>query len=432
MTISAIILIGCIVAVFIAMTRQVFGPEVGMPILALCALVIADPIDSSHAVQSGFEEFGRIAIIFTAVAMAAHQLKDSNGLKSVGMVAGQIVGLASLKLALPLRIGIPAICLGMTWLLAAIFHNTTSILITAEIAFLVCSEFNVKPAPVLNGCLVASNLGGFSTRWGDTPNLIEANVWGLQASDFIQILFINLGTLILLILFVSALLRTSTLPQAEVNIVVQGFVRARKELSINAGLIIGAGISLIVVIVPAIFYPTMEFRFVGVGMLLLCLVAKLFNSRDPHINPFNALGFETLSTLAAVFILAAVLAGDHLGITGMLTSWIKTTGGATWAILGISYIGTLFTEAASWANTASTMVYSIAPSHRGAWALGAGVCAGSSSLITAASAGILLMNQTARFPEPKDRVTFSSYLRFGITFSIIMLVYYTIVISYFV
>src|SRR4051794_26235712 len=104
MTLAALILLACVLAVFIAMARQKFGPEIGMPLLALVALAVTSSSDASHALRSGFEEFANIAVIFTAVAMAAHLLKDSNALKSVGMLAGQGVGLAALRLSLPLRI----------------------------------------------------------------------------------------------------------------------------------------------------------------------------------------------------------------------------------------------------------------------------------------------------------------------------------------
>jgi Na+/H+ antiporter NhaD/arsenite permease-like protein len=427
MTLPAIILLICVLAVFMAMARQKFGPAIGMPLLALVALCVAGPSDATNDLKSGFEDFARIAVIFTGVAIAAHKLKDSNGLKSVGMMAGQSVGLAALRLALPLRIMIPAICLGMTWMLAATLHNTTSILIMAEISYLVCEAFNVNPGPVLLGTLPASNLGGFSTRWGDTPNLVEASVWGLQAGDFIQILCINLGCLALLIAFVAALMEAPQLSRAEINVVMQNFVKARRETSINGRLVTATVFALIVVIVPAIFYPEMELRFVAVGILLLCLAAKLFGGKGRNGNPFDALGFETLCTLASVFVLASVLGSEHLGITSTLTSWLNSTGAPAWAIAGISYFGTLFTEAASWANAAAGMVHTIDDSHRSAWALGAGICAGSSSLLTSASAGILLMHQTARYS--KGRVTFSSYLRFGLGFSIVMLVYYSVVLS---
>lgn len=426
MTTSAIILLLCVLAVFVAMARQKFGPGIGMPLLALLALGFTGPTDAVRALGSGFEHFGYVAAIFTSVAMAAHLLEKSKALKSVGMIAGQGVGLAALRLSLPLRIGVPAICLTLTWALAATLHNTTSILISAEITCVVCTLFNVKPAPVLNGTLIASNLGGFSSRWGDAPNLTEAKTWGLQHGDFLQILCINLGCLTLLILGVAALLSNPRLPKAEVNVVVQNFVRARHETSINWRLALGALFGLLVVIVPPIYYPAFELRFVATGMLWLCAVSWLWAGKGSRGNPFEALGFETFCTLGAVFVLAEVLGGEHMGIATMLKSWLQATGSPVWAVAGISYLGTLFTEAASWANAASEMVHSIDPTHRSAWALGAGICAGSSSLITAASAGVLLLHQTARFSEGK--VTFASYLRFGLCASALMLVYYSVVL----
>ena len=48
------------------------------------------------------------------------------------------------------------------------------------------------------------NLGGFSTRWGDTPNIIESSVWGLTHGDFFaQIVPVNFGLMALLSLTVS-------------------------------------------------------------------------------------------------------------------------------------------------------------------------------------------------------------------------------------
>ena len=57
--------------------------------------------------------------------------------------------------------------------------------------------------PVLCACLAASNLGGFSTPWGDTPNVIEAKVWGLQHAHFFHIIGINLGMVLILVALVS-------------------------------------------------------------------------------------------------------------------------------------------------------------------------------------------------------------------------------------
>lgn len=88
----------------------------------------------------------------------------------------------------------------------------------------------------------------------------------------------------------------------------------------------------------------------------------------------------------------------------------------------------LATEAASWASAASPLIYSQAPSHLAAWALGSGIFAGSSSLVTAASAGIILTQETKNNPE-ESRITFGSYVIFGILFSLFMLGYYIMILS---
>ncbi|MBP6507668.1 MAG: hypothetical protein KA257_08900 [Opitutaceae bacterium] len=427
MTFEAILLIVSVLTVFFAMARRSIGPELGMPVLALVALLIAGPVGAPHAIEAAFAEFGRIALLFTAVAMAAHQLRESEALKSVGLLAGQWAARAALHYSIPLRVGVPAICLVATWALAAVAHNTTSILVMAEVTYIVCVQFNVRPVPVLCGTLVASNLGGFSSRFGDTPNLIEARVWDLTHADFFPIMAINLGCVILLVAVVALLSAAPKLEPAEISVVEQGFVKARRDLSINKKLAASAIAGLLVIIVPAIWFPHHEFVFVAAGMLFLCMANLRYAGRGHH--PFDVLGFETLVTLASVFVLATVLGSAELGISAFLQGWLQSSGAPVWAIIGISYVGTLFTEAASWANAVAAMVHGIDPSHRAAWALGSGICAGSSSLITAASAGIILLRQTARYPN--GQVTFASYLWFGLGFSLLMVGYYTVVLSMF-
>ena len=101
---------------------------------------------------------------------------------------------------------------------------------------------------------------------------------------------------------------------------------------------------------------------------------------------------------------------------------------SVWAIAVASYVGTLLTEAASWASAATPIVHSQAPTHLAAWALGSGIFAGSSSLVTAASAGIILVQETKNNPEG-SKITFGSYVIFGLLFSLFMLGYYIVVLS---
>src|SRR5438552_1329257 len=106
----------------------------------------------------------------------------------------------------------------------------------------------------------------------------------------------------------------------------------------------------------------------------------------------------------------------------MLKSFVQTTNGAPWAVAVSSYFGTTFTEAASWASAVAHTTHELNASHAAAWALGGGICAGSSSLVTAASAGIILVMESRRFKG--HEITFRKYMPFGLTASAVMLIFY--------
>jgi Na+/H+ antiporter NhaD/arsenite permease-like protein len=424
------ILVCCVIVVFVLMARQCFGPDFGMPLLALLALILSSPEGAISSLKRGFEEFAHIAVTFTAVSMAAHQLLESNLLSSLGMFTGNAVARSAQRIWMPVTWGVAAFCLSTTWLLAATLHNTTAILAATPITLIVCRQFEVNPLPVLYGSLVASNLGGFSTRWGDAPNLIEAAQWGLQHGDFSQIMVINLGCLAMLIGVVAVQMGEITISRPELELILHGFDQARMSHAINWPLALSALGGLLLIIVPPVFWPAQELRFVALGILCLCTGIHFFGVKATREhNPFGALGFETLATLAAVFVLAAVIGSPEMKIAATLREKLVELNAPVWAISIISYLGTLLTEAASWANAAAPIVHSVDPSHRAAWALGAGICAGSSSLVTAASAGILLMKQTERALD--GQVTFGGYIKFGLGFSVLMLAYYITVFSAF-
>jgi Na+/H+ antiporter NhaD/arsenite permease-like protein len=424
----ATILLALVLIVFIAMARQKFGPDLGMPLLALMGLAIIGSDAAQAALRHGFEEFGTIALTFTAVAIAAHQLRDSNLLTAAGLLTGNAVGRSAEKLHVPVAWGAAFFCLFFTWALAGALHNTTAILVMAPLIITVCSQFRIPSLPVLCAGLVASNLGGFSTRWGDTPNVIEAKVWELQHADFFHIMGINLGMVLILVVIVGTLLPKVSLTRPELEGLLSRFDRARRNLSINWKLAFSALAGLLLIIMPPVLIPHADLRFAAIGMLWLCLGQRLFGPKaERGHNPFDALGFETLATLAAVFVLATVLSSPEVGIIAMLQKWLQDLQAPIWAISLLSYLGTLLTEAASWASAAAPSVHALDSTHRAAWALGAGICAGSSSLVTAASAGILLMQQTRRTPE--HAVTFGGYLKFGLPVSGLMLVYYYIVLT---
>jgi Na+/H+ antiporter NhaD/arsenite permease-like protein len=125
--------------------------------------------------------------------------------------------------------------------------------------------------------------------------------------------------------------------------------------------------------------------------------------------------------------LAGCVSNSWIGAT--LYQQLIQAQAAPWVIAVTGYFGTMFTEAASWATAVSQPIHQLDASHAAAWALGGGICAGSSSLVTAASAGIILAEESQRFKDPEHAITFRRYLAFGLPFSLFMLLFYAVYFS---
>lgn len=432
-----VLLLLVILVAFIAMTKGKLEQEVAMPLAALAALglagihdVRASGHDAETALTEGFAQFARIAVLFTAVAVPSHMLQRAGALNWVAMLVGEGLGRLIVRFKTAPFVVVPAVCLFMTYVMAALLHNTTSILVCAYVAVLICKSYQLKPLPVLIGSLVASNLGGFSTAWGDTPNIVEAVTFQLSHRDFFfEIMPINLGLVAILAAVVSFLLswRIRSRPegnQFETLEALVSFRTARRNGRIDRRLMLIGLFGLGTAIIGPMIYPKSEIALSSAG-IIFCVLAE---RREHRKDTLLALRIETYATLCAIFILGRVLAHSQIGVGSQLQGWLQASGMSVWSIATASYLGTLLTEAASWATAVSPIIQASAPTHVAAWALGAGVCAGSSSLVTAATAGIILTRET-RDNGADSRVTFGSYLIFGLAFSFVMLVYYIIVLS---
>lgn len=433
-----LILLFTILAAFVCMTKGKLQQEVAMPLAALVGLALVGVQDAKAGsaevdlvLREAFSEFSRIAVIFTAVAVPAHILQRAGALNWLAMLIGEWLGLVIRRLKVGPFTVVPAACLLASYCMAALFHNTTSILVCACVIVLICQSYGLRPLPVLLGSLVASNLGGFSTRWGDTPNITQAHIWQLHHSDFIwEILPINIGLMLILSATVSLLIwrRKQHTPTKSDNFDVVhalvAFRSARRTNPIDRRLLCIGLLGLAIAIIGPMIYPSKELAICALGISLCVLLERSDHRRETLL----ALRIETYATLCAIFILAQVLAHSQIGVGEHLKSGLAMSGMSVWSIATASYLGTLFTEAASWATAVSPIVYASAPTHDAAWALGAGICAGSSSLVTAATAGIILTRETEQNGEDA-RVTFGAYLGFGLCFSLVMLAYYIIVLS---
>lgn len=449
--VGGVLMLVLLAAGFFAMTRYDVPLPLAMSLVACSFLALQAGTgpngrpNSENALVHGFQHYAPIAILFTAVAIPAHMIERSNGFR--WFAAYLALRLARFRMKNP-RLTLPllvTLMLGLTYVAAALMHNVTSILIMTPIIIRLCDSFGVPSRWLLCGALIASNLGGFSTRWGDTPNIIESRVWSLTAGDFMRevvpanlIVMVVLGAVVLRLTRREVARAPITRDGSTVTVNGQTFTdaiiaadwrKALRDLTVDRHLLlVGLGTLTAFIILHVIFD---EYKFV-IGALAI-LAAILLERSDHRFETLKSLGFDVYLAFAAIFVLAECVGNSWIG--DKLQELINSTatpgkGAEPWAICLTGYLGTMFTEAASWASLASDKIFESSKGHSAAWALGGGICAGSSSLVTAASAGVILAEESGRFKEA-HAVTFRRYLPFGLGFSAFMLVFYSVYFTVF-
>lgn len=429
---GGLLMVGVILGGFTAMTIR------GVPQALALALVsvICLTMQGGHAetvLRTGFSHFSDIVVLFTGVAIPAHQIERSGAFRRLLGHTGDRLGNFAFRHPKAVIPVLATFLLAVTYVLAALGHNTTSILIMTPFAIHLCSPFRIPTRYVLSGMLIASNLGGFSTRWGDTPNIIQSRVWGLNSQSFLcEIMpwnLVVLGVLCSVVAFLTHRLAlkknegVSTLSDARLAEVTAGIKDYFGNGYLDRRLLAVGAICLTGFIALQIIYPAYQIAF---GAITIA-VAVLADHPHHRLQTLQSLGFETYTVFASIFVLAGCVENSWIGHS--LHQLVETTHAAPWVVALTAYFGTTSTEAASWATAAASTIQPIDPSHRAAWALGAGICAGSSSIITAASAGIILASESKRAAGGAHEVTFGKYLPFGLGFSLFMLVFYSIVLS---
>ncbi len=437
-TISMVFLV-LLFATFFAMT--VFGAPIplAMSILA-CAFLAMSWKQADQIAHTGFHNFTEIAIVFTAVAIPAHMIERSRGFEWMAAVLGQKFGrlrLNSPRLALPLLV---TLLLVFTYVLAGLMHNITSMLIMTPIIIRLCDSYGVPSRWLLCASLIASNLGGFSTRWGDTPNIVEAREWGLVAGDFWkEILPPNLIVMTVLIVVTAWLTKRAVAQAASVQASVgpsgiragqtlmtamgaAGWEDEKSNITVDRRIFLVGMVVLVGFIGSHVIWHDLSIALGGLAILLAVLLDR---PRDRE-HTLKSLGFDVYITFGAIFIIAGCVKYSWIGQT--LQSQIVEQNFAPWVISVTGYFGTMFTEAGSWVSAVAEDIAAGDLSHKSAWALGAGICGGSSSILTAASAGIILWEQSARYKE--HAITFRKYLPFGLGFSLFMLIFYSLYFTY--
>ena len=427
-----LLMLTMLLAAFAAMTRFNVSQALAMA-LTSCMFLALQGQTAEAIVRSSFAHFADIALLFTAVAVPAHMIDRSGAFRWVQGTTGAGIGRLGYERRGVAEVLFIVAVMVTTYVLAGLMHNVTSILIMTSLAIRLCDKFRVPSKYLLCGMLVASNLGGFSTKWGDTPNIVQARVWGLDNSEFVrEILPINIFLLSILVGVTVWLTRgamassgggmkalnDNDMAQMVVDLRAEAkFYRTNKRL-----LITGLGCLGFFIVGQALF-PAYQ---IAIGAMTIA-VAVILDRPSERLHSLTALGGETYLVFASIFILAGCVEESWVGHA--LHAGVRGAGAAPWAIAITGYLGTAFTEAASWATAASSAIHPLDSSNAGAWALGAGICAGSSSLVTAASAGIILSQESRRFRAEGHAISFGTYLPFGLMCSLFMLASYIVILS---
>jgi Na+/H+ antiporter NhaD/arsenite permease-like protein len=417
---------------FFAMTKFEVPLPLAMTLVSLAFLIIQWE-GAPNILREGFSHYADITVLFTAVAVPAHMIERSQGFKWVAAWLGHQLGKIRLRhprLTIPLLVGILLLA---TYVTAGLMHNVTSILIMTPVIIRLCASYQVPSRWILSAGLIASNLGGFSTRWGDTPNIIESATWNLSAGDFMrEVLPANLIVVATLIIVATILTQRGMAKRSreqgktqvpfytlQVAQTAADWKKAKSDLAIDKRLLaIGLGMLVFFIVLHVIFKNLAI--VIGAFTIIVCVLLERKSSR---YHTLTSLGFDVYLAFAAIFVLAGCV--SHSWIGASLYQQLIAANAAPWVIAVTGYFGTTFTEAASWATAVSHSIQQLDSSHAAAWALGGGICAGSSSLVTAASAGIILAEESQRFNDPEHAITFKRYLAFGLPFSLFMLVFYS-------
>ncbi|MEY2556702.1 MAG: hypothetical protein QOE34_127, partial [Verrucomicrobiota bacterium] len=296
---------------FFAMTRYEVPLPLAMSLVSCSFLVIQWEI-APAILRSGFEHYANITILFTAVAIPAHMIERSQGFKWVAAWLGHQLGKVRLRhprMTTPLLV---VILLVATYVTAGLMHNVTSILIMTPVIIRLCASYQIPSRWILSAALVASNLGGFSTRWGDTPNIIESHTWGLQPGDFMrEVLPANLLVLAALILLATVLTQRGITSRSraagaaqvpfytlQVAQTAADWKKAKSDLAIDVRLlIVGVGLLLFFISLHVIF-PRLDIT-IGAATIV---IAILLERKSDRYHSLTSLGFDVYLTFAAIFV----------------------------------------------------------------------------------------------------------------------------------
>jgi len=412
------------VALFGLVTVLLTFPHIGIAkpaVIASLLALAASPGEIATIIGKVGPTLVGVLVMMSAVQLAVSMAMDERGGDWLGAALAHPLQVARLA-KIPASILIPCVLMPVAMACAAAIHNIPAVALLVPIAFSLCQRVGIPYIPSLVGLIPASNLGGASAAWGDTPAILQRQIWGFDVATFsANMLPRNLLVLAMLVVVIAAWSywtdrRTgSRWSQAHERLRIRDQLRATRTHGYSATphqYLGGAG--LIGLFCAQMLPPTLALA-VSMGILAVLLA---FRASGDFVRSTFVLGDEAILAIAALFTISAAI--EHSPLLTMLIENTLASGDG-----GVEMVAFLVTSLIS-ADGAATMLAPIVHAkHSGsleaAWALASGICAGSTALLTSASAGPILIEAAKRSGAPMN---FRTYAAFGVPFSGAMLLGY--------
>lgn len=390
-------------------------------ISALVILVLSGS-DGRELLSRAAPNIATVFVVMTVTQLSIRNMLQAGLGEHISLAVATFVAHRRLR-RLPASVLLPAIFVPASMILAMFLHNITAILVLTPLAINLCVRYGVNPVPTMCGMLVGSNLGGASMAFGDTPAIIQREIWKFTPATFAAAMLPR--NLLIVVLLTAVVCLLTWYPERRRK---TGWIDILKRLQTRDNiatytrfsaanrrqLYVGAG-SLASFILLQFVLPT-HTLVIGAAVFVALIV---FTPRERHVEAYTALGLESIMVICSLFVVAASV--EHTPVVHWLAERLKDNQ-EFGAIEIVAYLLTAAISADGAAATLAPLVHGVSEgSMLSAWQLASGICAGSSTLLTAASAGPVI-NSVSR--NAGRELTFREYSRFGIGFSLVMAAVY--------
>lgn len=413
-----------LIIIIVFVITLLFFPKVGLAKAAIVAALTAlafNPGDIAALLGETSPHLFMVLITMTATTLpVAILMQDGFGQQ----ISTRIVRFCAHPWLrrIPSSVVLPTIMLPAAMIGAMLIHNIPSILILAPLAITLSKRYEAPLKPTLFGMLIASNLGGASFAAGDTPAILQQIAFGFDVATFSGAMIPrNLVVLLVLLLTVAFWSWYPTRKKGSPSwselydrLSTRDYFHAQSQ-TVGGSSTRPWAIAALAALIGSQFVSTSA----TVVTAVLILATALATSRNVVTSAY-VLGGEAVLAITGLFILATTIQHTPLAQSSV-DSMLDQPGGVALT----SYFVTAIISADGAAGMLTTLVHAHAHGDfSAAWALAAGICAGSSMLLSSASAGPILIEAAKR--EGVD-VTFRSYAAFGVPFSIVMIVLYLLI-----